>query len=299
MLRQFSQLLTNRRSLYYDTRGLLSYEQLKTAIYRFEKQALEPPVQYRDDEPSPSNLESAQLLGDRQSQATNEKVFIRLLDQELHKITEFYVEKERELLGDVVILNADIERMEEEQSGLSGHGGGGGATSGGSDSEDGGEDSDGVDDTVATRFRRSMEGVFSNPRKYDAAARKARTKRAGSSTSQGRATRRSRALSNASRGSRASDLLDLEEEPTEQATGPTSADVPALDGDVPAPQRPALGRIKSRRREPSSTGLAADDDDDTYGRSDWAIDMQIMYKRRIAALFTVSSINCMGVSDSG
>lgn len=210
---------------------------------------------------------------------------MRLLDQELHKITEFYVDKERELLGDVVMLQADIERMEEDQSGLSGHGGG--ATSGGSDSEDGDADSDaGGDDTVAARFRRSMEGVFSNPRKYDAAARKGRTKRAGSSTSQGRARRR--ALSNASRAS--GDLVDLDEEAVVGDVPVVSgqASNPVIDGEIPVSQRPALGRVRSRRRETSSAGVAGDDDDDVYGRSDWAIDTQIMYKRRIAALFTVS-----------
>lgn len=263
---------------------LASYEQLKTAIYRFERQALAAPAtHYRDDE------EATGLLGTTPSSSTNEKAFTRLLDQELHKITDFYVEKERELLGDVVMLQADIERLEEEQSGLSGRG----ATSGGSDSEDGAEDSEAEDDDggVAARFRRSMEGVFSNPRKYDAASRKVRTRRAGSSASVGK-SKRTRALSNASQ---TSNLLDLAEEDAtleaqvegrEPVTGPEGEQLTAQPG-LRRFRSSASGNRQSWARRRDASAVAGDDDEEGYGYSDWAIDTRIMYKRRVAALFTV------------
>lgn len=295
---------------------LPSYGQLKQAIYRFEKQALAPPpTNYTDEEPSPSHLESASLLAPAASTttpSTNEKVFTRLLDQELHKITEFYVDKERELLGDLAMLQADVERIEEEASGLSG--GGHGVTSGGSDTEDeggeGGEESDDDEQGVAARtsrlFKGAIETVFSNPSNYDAAkraGRKARLRRRGSTSRgsiDGGKGKRTRALSNASA---ASDLLDLEEEPV----GAEAEALPVPEG-VELPTTPALRRMQSsasksspgggggRRRESrmgqSIASFGGGEEDDVgegvwAGKSDWAIDTRIMYKRRIGALYTV------------
>ncbi|ORY69413.1 SPX domain-domain-containing protein [Leucosporidium creatinivorum] len=282
----------------------INYGQLKTAIYRFEKQALAPPpTSYTDEEPTPSNLESAQLLASSSTvttPSTNEKVFTRLLDQELHKITEFYVDKERELLGDLAMLQADVERIEDEASGLSGQG----VTSGGSDTEDeeGGGESDEDEQGVAARtgrlFKGAIETVFSNPSNYDAAkraGRKARMRRhPSSSRSVDGKGKRPRAWSNASG---TSDLLDLEEEPAE-------VNGEAIPDGVEMPTTPALKRSRSnhlpvspgpRKRELSKMGQSVasfgDEDDGLAegfwaGKSDWAIDNRIMYKRRIAALYT-------------
>lgn len=74
-----------------------SYDALKAQIYKFEKQAVlqqaatGPATSYRDE---PSDLEAAAAAGpvDKVKQE-NEKTFTKLLDKELHKITEFYVAK--------------------------------------------------------------------------------------------------------------------------------------------------------------------------------------------------------------
>ena len=208
-----------------------SYEQLKSAIYRFEKSALTngPPTSYTD-EPTPASLESGPEASSIQTHtpSTNEKIFTRLLDQELHKITEFYVDKERELLGDYAMLQADVERIqEEEMNSQSGTGGmmTGGSDSGGSDYDDyggGGEDDEGG---LTRKIKGAITNVFSNPKNYEAATRAGRRAKgsqrrnrsrsmegprpSGSGSGSGRA----RAFSNVSRES---DLLDLDEEAEEE-----------------------------------------------------------------------------------
>ncbi|KAM0786287.1 hypothetical protein ACM66B_001766 [Microbotryomycetes sp. NB124-2] len=299
----------------------LNYDSLKAAIYRFEKQALEPPpTQYRDDDdeqPASSaagqaasnghddDLESQRLLANSGSTATHstrlqhEKLFRKLLDQELNKISDFYVDKERELLGDVAMLQADIERLEEEASGMSGPG----VTSGASSDEDGANENDDDDDDDEnggdSRTSKLLKSVFSNPRKYDEARRAGRRAKANRSMSSSRdalRTKRKRALSSASAGS---DLLDLEEEPAE---APAQLENGARASDSLSPPRPSppLRRVQSatsrastnQQRRRSLSRHATDLDDDEIeeagwtGASDWAIDTRIMLKRRISALFT-------------
>lgn len=70
-----------------------SYDALKAQIYKFEKQAVlqqqhAPPTSYRDEE---TDLEHAG--GAAGTKEENERVFIKLLDKELNKITDFYVSK--------------------------------------------------------------------------------------------------------------------------------------------------------------------------------------------------------------
>ena len=74
-----------------------SYDALKAQIYKFEKQAVlqqaatGPATSYRDE---PSDLEAGAAAGPVDKiKKENEKTFIKLLDKELHKITEFYVAK--------------------------------------------------------------------------------------------------------------------------------------------------------------------------------------------------------------
>ncbi|SCV74838.1 BQ2448_7867 [Microbotryum intermedium] len=290
------------------TSHYLNYEALKAAIYRFEKQQLAaPPTEYTDVERDAD----APLLGSggggaaHAQKASNDKLFTRLLDQELHKITEFYVEKERELLGDLALLQADIERIEDETSHLSGQG----MTSGASDSEEDRQDDEDDDEDaehgdpggVAAKTSKMVKGaieqVFSNPRNYDAAnreARKARRKRAGSfarsieglSGGEGAGSRRSRTLSNASVAS--GDLLGVDEIQQEQ-------NGTARSGESNKKTLRKIGSksfgTPSRRRDTSrftaGSTVNEDDDDGVFGgTSDWAIDTRIMYKRRIAALFT-------------
>jgi len=199
------------------------------------------------------------------------------------------------------MLQADVERIEDEASGFSGQG----ATSGGSDTEDeeaGGESEDdeqGVAARTSRLFKGAIETVFSNPSNYDAAKRAGRKARMRRNPSASRSVdakgKRPRAWSNASA---TSDLLDLEEEPSEEngAAVPEGVEFPV----TPALKRTQSNHLKSnqspRRRENSKMGQSVasfgDDEDGLAegfwaGKSDWAIDNRIMYKRRIAALYTV------------
>ncbi|KAK4050233.1 low-affinity phosphate transporter [Microbotryomycetes sp. JL201] len=278
----------------------LNYDSLKAAIYRFEKQALEPPpTEYRDDEQTAAaadDLEGQRLLANSGSTATNstkqahEKLFRKLLDQELHKITEFYVDKERELLGDVAMLQTDIERLEEEASGMSGPGVTSGASSdedgAGDDDDDDGEEEEGAGDSRTSKL---LKSVFSNPRKYDEARRAGRRAKIQRSMSGSRdrlrTKQRKRALSSASA---ASDLLDLEEEPTAETETRIENGNSSLSPPGPAQN---LRRMQSATSRFSGRRRSVIDDDDVEdggwtGASDWAIDTRIMLKRRISALFT-------------
>ncbi|GAA5826045.1 hypothetical protein JCM11251_000105 [Rhodosporidiobolus azoricus] len=104
------------------TNHYLAYDALKAQIYKFEKQAVQqqaaqaqgPPTVYRDDEADVEAGNGAAVDGE-QSKDQNERVFSRLLDKELNKITQFYVDKERELLSDLVLLKEDLDRLREEE----------------------------------------------------------------------------------------------------------------------------------------------------------------------------------------
>lgn len=76
-----------------------SYDALKAQIYKFEKQAVlaqgtstGPATQYRDEEEG-AEPPSSSTQAERTSSDANERTFTKLLDKELHKITEFYVDK--------------------------------------------------------------------------------------------------------------------------------------------------------------------------------------------------------------
>lgn len=111
-----------------------SYEQLKAAIYRFEKSALlaPPPTDYKDDPgaagalrpPTDADLEAggssgngdaapADQDGSGHARGANEKQFLKMLDRELDKVCAFYKDKERKLLSeDLQELMDDVDRVE-------------------------------------------------------------------------------------------------------------------------------------------------------------------------------------------
>lgn len=88
----------------------IAYDALKASIYQMEKDALldSSTSQHRDAENSPL-LNNSSASSDA---STREKRFTMMLDAELEKITDFYVDKERELLGDLVLLKEEIERSD-------------------------------------------------------------------------------------------------------------------------------------------------------------------------------------------
>lgn len=305
-----------------------SYENLKSTIYKFERSSLlpTPPAEPYSDEPTPSALEGSlpAVSSEVTTPATQAKIFTRLLDQEVHKMTEFYTTKEAELLDDLQTLVDDIARVEQEQDDEAdavslAHSRGGVSGASDTDEEDDRDDDEG-DDGVAARTSKLLRGaltsVFSNPRNYDAATRAGRKHgRRGTSagaSSSGKSPARVRAYSQVSMES---DLLDLREndeagetqftlQPSRypanggpsvvaEPTSPVKRSLPALgrkQSRSTTAGSPAWGRRSSMRR-PSQAPMQ-DDEDDGEGlwgdRSDWAIDTKIMFKRRLAAVFMVS-----------
>ena len=198
-------------------------------------------------------------------------------------------------MGDLMLLKADIERIEDEDANFS--------TAGQSVDSDDDEDEEmsEEDDGVAKRTSRIVKGaletIFSHPSNYDAATRAGRKAKgraiSGSksfgesgSISEGRRVR-PRATSTVSQRS---DLLGLSEE-----------DRLNIPGNGKTPQSPSkfvsAQRRKGPQRRSSRNGLSTasgryDEDVDGVGiwgsNSDWAIDTKIMYKRRVTAVFTVS-----------
>ncbi|GAA6023180.1 hypothetical protein JCM8202_001015 [Rhodotorula sphaerocarpa] len=330
------------------TNHYLAYDALKAQIYKFEKQAVlqqaatGPSTSYRDE---PSDLESGHAAAADKIKKENEKTFTKLLDKELNKITDFYVAKERELLGDLVLLQEDLDRMREEEEADFGaseeesnsprrlrrmstgsqrirrHVSRGGltATSGASDSEDDenagadDDDEDGEGQGDGNRKRGTFARLLNDPREYSEAARAGRksARRRSQSEANGAAARkrRDRAPSSASE---TGDLLGLEQEMV--ANAETAADdLVAAAGDVasssrqPAPgattvsdssspskpRRPSQGARRALSQIVGNTFLTEEESPavGTHGASwdglsDWAIDTRIMFKRRLAALFT-------------
>ncbi|TNY22839.1 SPX domain-containing protein [Rhodotorula diobovata] len=319
------------------TNHYLAYDALKAQIYKFEKQAVlaqgqtGPATQYRDEEEGGAEPLAGQA--ELSSSHANERTFIKLLDKELHKITEFYVDKERELLGDLVLLKEDLERLREEEDAdlsladsvsssrprrPSGSFGNAvrnkpsniGATSGGSDSEGDEEDEDDAD----TRKKGAFAKILNDPREYAEASRAGRksARRAsvgGKGKTAAKPGRRARALSSASE---TGDLLELheadgEEDEDEEEEGddeeesrtrrPAGAQQPARAGFAPPARRPTMSKQRGLSR--LSNSLLTTEEEGLMsgatggavweGLSDWAIDTRIMYKRRLAGLFTTLS----------
>ncbi|GAA5954427.1 hypothetical protein JCM21900_006807 [Sporobolomyces salmonicolor] len=319
------------------TNHYLAYDALKAQIYKFEKSTLRaqgPPTSYTDEPDVEAHAGGEAVTAEAQKEL-NEKVFIRMLDKELNKITEFYSAKEMELLGDFVLLKEDLERLREEEGSYTSNEEDhrGRATSGASDSEDEDEEGEG--------FRK----VLTNPRRYDAATRAGRKTmrpRLGRTVSSGesgsrnrdrerapikpkRVGNRARALSSASE---TGDLLGLDEALDEEDLNgegaPAARDRTSVDNGVPAdllppddfPSRPeysprhsassqqpshtnnyrkrTAGARGARGRSRMSASLLTTEEElggvggggVWDGLSDWAIDTRIMYKRRLAALFT-------------
>jgi phosphate transporter len=190
-------------------------------------------------------------------------------------------------MGDLVLLQEDIERVEEED--LVNSGGAQGMTSGASDTDD--EDGGSMDEAEGGTVGRikGLKNVFSNPRNYDEAnrvGRKAKAQR-GPSTS-----RRARAASAVSVDEDA-DLLGGEDQ---NATGftikaPRTPVTPTLRRMQSGASRGSPSNMRRTSRMGMSTSVYADEDEfeGIWGsNSDWAIDTKIMYKRRITAVYTVS-----------
>ncbi|GAA5886837.1 hypothetical protein JCM16303_005724 [Sporobolomyces ruberrimus] len=314
----------------------LAYDALKAQIYKFEKSALDsqskvPPTSYRDDNNS-ADVEGGQASAADAHKAENERVFVAMLDKEVHKITDFYVSKEKELLEDLVYLEEDLEKFREghysdmdyDESDARGR-----ATSGASDSEDeDGEDAEGNEnEDAATKGNRSrFTKVLTDPREYDAAIRAGRKSLRPSNertTSGESGHRKGRSKSSTKRAgkngegrrrsatSETGDLLGMDDEQEHaidiegvgadrrrrssasealSSSGRRPSYLPSasdsvLQGGQSLKKYRSGGKMRDVANRLSSSFLAEEDEDVT-GPSDWAIDTKIMYKRRLAALFT-------------
>ncbi|GAA5932179.1 Pho91p [Sporobolomyces koalae] len=302
----------------------LAYDALKAQIYKFEKSALEsqqngPPTSYRDD--ASADVEAGQADAAEAHKSANEKLFIDMLDKELNKITDFYVSKEKELLEDLVYLEEDLEKFREgnysdmtddemDQRGR--------ATSGASDSEDE-EGDEAVEGNATDGDRNRFRKVLTNPREYDAAIRAGRkserpandrtlsgesTSKKGRSKSASKRTPAKGQPGSDRRTSATGDLLGMDDEEEDANVGShdgrrrsNTSETLSSSGRRPSfvPQSSenglqggqALRKYRSTGKIPRmSSSFLAEDDGDVTGASDWAIDTKIMYKRRLAALFT-------------
>lgn len=297
----------------------IAYDQLKSAIYRFEKEA----VQARGS--AEGDLESTALLGqangsslsvddglDSDSASPTDRLFARLLDKELARVVDFYASKERELLGELQLLQQDIERTELDEA----------FTSEGVDGED--DDDDDSDEEDAGKRRSKLlkaaakfglTGPIGTPRrKARATSRRRRGLSIGSTVSEEGAD--DLALS----GSQPRPLDDVAARRSSEGSGAkevTRSELfAATDADVEEAMRAARGtarrgpvspsrppwsasRFSSSRtpRRPRALSHSTSEDMDTSTRAggppsiwttsrDYVVDVAMLYKRRMTELFT-------------
>lgn len=307
----------------------VAYSNLKKAIYMLEKDLpLEP-----NNGTSPGTLlysdiesESAGLLQDG-PQSDSDKVFVPLLDKELSKIVDFFAKKESELQNDLLTLQEDLERTENEEFEDD-------SEPAFSDEED--EEDDDIHDTVrttktSTERRPSIDELFRDPARYNEAAREQRRMNDwGSTSAGGRQRKDSRATdegvgasSRPGQKRRSSQLIDHSQDYMDVAGEALSASVERTrrartnsnasqtqSGKTGTGKWNIFSRKPVRRR---SLGLVhdsadlhdriaagtSDAGDSSFGESkpmsiwtadnDYAIDMRITFKKRIIDLFVAMS----------
>ncbi len=294
----------------------IAYSNLKKTIYIMEKELpSEPNAPYSDVE-----NESSGLLQNADTSETD-RTFVPLLDKELNKIVEFYLEKDAELRADLQQLKDDVERTENEDFDDD-------SDFGVSDED---EDDEDLIDTVrtgkaSTNRRPSIEDVFNQPRKYNEATRQEQRMREGGPS---RSRKDSRATTEdggtpsrpANNRNRSSQLLDQSADYSD--VGDTSGFAKRARSGSNASQsgggsKARWGSIfakKPIRRRSLGLMLAGDDPSNSQDRlapgssdagdssfggdaktmsiwtaeNDYAIDMRITFKKRIADLFVAMS----------
>ncbi|KAJ1018061.1 hypothetical protein NDA16_004930 [Ustilago loliicola] len=298
----------------------LAYSNLKKTIYIMEKELPSVPnAPYSDVE-----NESSGLLSNADTSDTD-RTFVPLLDKELNKIVEFYLEKEAELRADLQQLKDDLERTENEDFDDD-------SDFGMSDEDD---DDDDLMDTVRTgkasaNRRSSIEDLFNQPRKYNEASRQEQRMREASGPSRtrkdSRATtddgnnpirppnnrnrssqlldssaadiseagdssglaRRTRSSSNASQSGKARWGSIFGKKPTRRR----SLGLMLSSGnanDDPAASQDRLGAPASSDPGDSSFGGDAKTMSIWTAENDYAIDMRITFKKRITDIFVAMS----------
>lgn len=295
----------------------IAYSNLKKAIYMMEKELPSVPnAPYSDVE-----NESSGLLQNADTSETD-RAFVPLLDKELNKIVEFYLEKDTELRADLQQLKDDLERTENEDFEDN-------SDYGMSDDDDDDDALDTVRTAKASTTRRpSIDDVFTHPSKYNEASRQEQRMREGSAPSRSRKDSRAttddghpptRPSNNRNRSSQlldqSTDSVEIGADTCDLAKRARSSSNASQTGSK-ARWGSIFGKKPVRRR---SLGLArAGDDsasnaqdrlapgssdagDSSYAGgdaksmsiwtadNDYAIDMRITFKKRITDLFVAMS----------
>ncbi|GAA99969.1 uncharacterized protein L969DRAFT_96586 [Mixia osmundae IAM 14324] len=267
----------------------IAYDQLKSAIYKIEKDQLH-------ELPTSADVENARLLAGSHDRSAAAQLFVRLLGQELSKIETFYAEKERELLGEVDSLLSEADRVEADEEAYLPH----------AFQDDDASDDDSVDSGPTSRaatstapassrrvnkFAKDIRSLFTTPsqEKKPSLGRKRRDSSADVFVS-GRAstsTGRPRGLSSASKDT---DLIDVGDIEPDQAHTRSDTQVESV---VTAPRPSLSGRLSSVRR-PRRYSIVTDRTSQAglpdlamvwLSNTDFAIDTRITFKLRTQALY--------------
>jgi len=255
----------------------LAYDQLKSAIYRLEKE-----VVYEPNEPQAtgqSDLESAGLLRRSQNKDDNGnpteespavRIFTALLDGELEKIDSFYREEQDKLLQEVDSLLKDVENV--EQSDWQTY----------ENMEDGGSDADSDDGEGGTIARRSKftKGLTEWLPGQKPSLKKRRKSDFGSTLNR---RRRPSSASRAS-GERPEDELPGMDEPIiEEQMDEDERQQAGLDQKIQHPQ--SSSKIETPDRMNRRLSISEASHTVWNSTSDWATDTKITFKLRIQNLF--------------
>ncbi|KZT27225.1 Sodium/sulfate symporter [Neolentinus lepideus HHB14362 ss-1] len=233
----------------------IAYDSLKKAIYQLEKQRASGEHPYADLE---SN-ERTSLIG-RQDSSSTDAIFIPLLDHELKRITLFYGAKEAEVLNELAGLEEMVKEQDEAGPVTDDHYM--------HDIDEDDEDEDEDDDDSPTRSRTRTHTPPGNGRDPSTSARGGRRK-----------SRHQRRYSAAS----SDDLADLEASITSLRQSAHAQPSSRDDGASMSPVGRARRLVtKLRDSVSSSAGLS---ESVWTSRSNYAMDIRLLFKRRITTLY--------------
>ncbi|CAO1636672.1 unnamed protein product [Parajaminaea phylloscopi] len=287
----------------------IAYSNLKKSIYTLEQnQTLDDlPIGASSNRADDIENEAAALLENSNNEA--DKIFVTLLNQEVRRISEFFVVKEQQLDAELVRLQSDLEAAEREDVNDV-------------ESDDGSDDDDddvagdyrNADTTASTlqpRARKaSLRNLFGNPRMYNEASQEERQMRGFAAPSGGDGSYfDSNANASAANGSAENQseqtTLNAPSAPRKRALSTTSQNGkqwPAFFKRRPSKRRSlglmggdVLDASRSDGGDSSAFASGAMRSGDGLSMSIWtaendyAVDLRITYKRRITDLFVAFS----------
>ena len=277
----------------------LAYSQLKAAVYKAEKEALQYRLsQEHTDEEQGGLLANEEGAEDRTSPEGMATPFKALCDAELDKMNQFYASKEGELLDSLGTVKDEIQQVEEE----------GAFGDIEEDSEDESGESGDDDGGILKRSSKLIKSVVTGgglgssaaPRKREGSGEEERfygdpsgsARRRSSSLSRTHARKRSNTGSEGSSNDALAKVNSRDGLPPETATEidnqinrTMQAVTSSSSSDVQHHPTEAAGTSKRRQRA-SSFGASGPSLNDIWtSHSRHAVDMRITFKLRIQALF--------------